>query len=109
MKKILLASLALIGLFAAPSAFADDEYEVKAQIYSIEPNLRLYEVCGTVIGPEKASNMDVELIPDFETRREGHYMTKTNKDGKFCQIIRIIGNRLNIRLPSVGQKFTHSL
>lgn len=90
------ALLVLITAFSASGAMAAD---VNASIYRIDMNLKLYEVCGSVTGMTSPGNLAVEIEVD-PGKHAGHYVTHTNVDGKFCQIVRVVGNSINIKVDS---------
>jgi hypothetical protein len=103
MNKLLVLAILATGFFGVSSdARAEDEHKIEATVYRIDMNLRLYEVCGKITGPS-ADGITVEIVPDEGTKQQGNYNTFANSSGQFCHVVRIIGNRLNIRLPSVDK------
>lgn len=98
MKKL----LAILGLVVlSQPAFA--AVTVNAGVYRIDLNLRLYEVCGTITATakEKIDGLLVDIKTD-SGKNEGHYVTTSNTNGKFCQIVRVIGNQLDVSVQTTA-------
>ena len=99
MKKLFTA-ITMLGLVALTQpAFA--AYSIKSSAYSLDFNLRLYEVCGKVTSD--ANEPVGGLLLDMKTdsgKNEGHYVTTSNTAGSFCQIVRVIGNQFDISLQA---------
>jgi hypothetical protein len=85
--KLLIVSLLLVG----GNAFAAT---VNANAYIIDTGLRLFEVCGNVVGATSSTMVDITVDPG---KYEGHYVTMTTANGNFCQIVRIQGTKIDIQ------------
>ena len=86
--------LALLSIWLAVPAFAAAQPSVKASLYNIDFKLRLYEVCGVASGVANPAVVDITV--DGGTKFEGHYVTSSNGNGSFCQVIRVVGNAVSI-------------
>ena len=86
--------LALMSIWLAVPAFAATQPSVKASLYRIDFNLRLYEICGVASGVTNPATVDITV--DGGTKFEGHYVTSSNGNGSFCQVIRVFGNAVAV-------------
>ena len=98
MKSLLIALAVLGSTVFSIGAFAGGK--IDASVTRIDMNLRLYEICGHVSGLTNLANIAVDIEVD-PGKYPGHYMTTTNKDGHFCQVIRLVGTGLNVTADGV--------
>ena len=84
MKKLFVL-FGVLALLISANAFA--AYEVKASAGAVDFNNRIYEVCGVVTGGP-VDNIKVVLEVD-PGKNVGYYVTHTNTDGRFCQLLHV--------------------